>query len=82
MNAKSRAHIASWIALVLKGFLPAILIYFLALKPLIGVGYGVVYTLFYLFVFCPMAVVLLQPYLLKKSADRKKTAEEGKKLAS
>lgn len=68
---------ALWFAVVLKGFLPAILVYFLIVKPLVGAGYGIAYTVFYLVVFCPIAAVLMRPYLLRKRAETKKAEEEG-----
>ena len=70
----ARVLIAGWLVLVMKCFLPALLIYFLAVKPLIGTGYGLNYTFFYLAIFCPTATVLLfQKFQKKRQAQGKTT---------
>ncbi len=61
------ALIAGWFVVAMKCFLPALLIYFLAWKPLIGEGYGLNYAFFYLAIFCPaVTVMLIQKFTRKK----------------
>lgn len=65
--------IAGWLVVAMKCFLPALLIYFLAWKPLIGGGYGLNYTFFYLAMFCPTVTVALLQKFMRKKRERSKT---------
>lgn len=70
MKRQATMVAALWISLVMKCFLPALLIYFLVLKPLIGTGYGIAYSLCYVFVVCPLLAAWLKPRILKKLAEK------------
>jgi hypothetical protein len=69
-EASMATFIGAWIGAILKLSLFALLLYFLAVRPVIGPGYGVWYALIYFFVVCPCVAKLVVMRLLKRRREK------------